>query len=707
MVGKYYKTLSRNWETGDTVFLFSPQEPCTYAENGVVKCDGKIGLYIKNLPMQIEGKFNEKKEIFEVFSDCLPSGSAESTDAILSYVTDDLTDGQREKIIKISGNDLFAFVEKKSAADEIMNIFRDNKRASRMAKLIIRKVKKLKEQEMFSKEMMSYGMSVSDVETLINKEIFFETIDKDPYIIMLKFGIPIDVIEIYAARRLHLQEYHIVRLAGFLYDSMLYCAENGHTCVTPRMLLSTMNMRLKYHGAYNTVIDLAVVNMCVMYLDGEVIYKEFDGVPYIYIQHIWDEECTALRHVQRLQKNKKEYHYDLFSVSDIESETGFVYNKGQRQAFQMLGTSGIKILTGPPGSGKTAVINGLIRYFIKNRNGKVKLSATTGMASKVMAEACGNEAETVNLMLNVRPYDSGVQGRNLNNPVDADFIIVDEISMLGLQLFSILAGAVTNDSILLLVGDEDQLLSIEYGNILHDLINSGCVEVCRLTEILRQSGTICDNAKKINHGCHSLVTDDTFFIKKYLMPEKVMDDLERNFKKGISQILTPTKHGSTGTFEINRIFQDEMATIAANYGKKTFRIGDKIIMTRTDYDAGYTNGDIGYIIGKNEDQSIVVKFSSGNLTIPRKNLCDMELGEAITIHKSQGSEFDDVHIILPVEAVHMITRRILYTGVTRAKKHVFIYAVENMLDIAIDDRSERSRTTLFGKRLKNFILDDA
>lgn len=698
MLGIYYKTLSRNCSTGETVFLITPKEVCSYAENGLLKCKGIIGIYSKDIPIEINGSYDEKQQVYIVTSDSVPTYTEENTFAILEYITSDLTENQKEEIAKISENNLFAFIDKSNAMDELVKIFCKNPKSKRIAKQIIIKVRKLKEQEEITKELMSYGMPLDSIEMLYRKEFTLENLDRNPYIIMLKFNIPIDCIELYAAKRLKIKEYSVMRLCGFLFDSMLYISQCGHTCCTLQGLVRTMNMRFKYHGPYGTQVDAALVNFCISELTNEVAYREVDGKPYVYLHHIWEEETSAIIHMNRLSSGIRHFDYSM-TIDDVEKNTGFVYNHNQRECFHALDTSGIKVLTGPPGSGKTAVINGLIDYFKNGRNGKVQLSATTGMAAKVMSKACNDDAVTVNLMLNVRPFDNEVQSRDLNNPVDAELIIVDEVSMLGLQMFSILVKAIRNGSILLLVGDEDQLQSVEYGNVLHDLIHSGNVEVYRLTEILRQSGTICENAQKINHGDHNLITDSSFTVFCTQNPEKIEYALKRYFVKDQSQILSPVKKGELSTSSLNLLFQDRTGTFAASYGKKVFYIGDKVIMTKTNYDNNYVNGDTGHIIGKNDDDSVVVKFSWGNVTIERKDMRDMELADAITVHKSQGSESDDIHVVLPEAAKHMMTRRILYTAVTRAKKTVKIYTVGNALTDAINDTFEKKRITMLGIRI--------
>lgn len=699
MTGTYYRTIYRNQETGVAKFQITPTENCQFVNDGLVTCIGKIGIYTRNIPIEVQGSYNTEEEIYYVSSDSLPVKDEHSTISILEYITTDLTEIQKDKLAKLAENDLFSFVEKKDAMKQIMDMFNDEKKAKRVAQSIITHVKKLKAQEEVTKELMSYGFPIDRIEVLYKKELTLKKLDRNPYLLMLKFGIAIDNIEMYTARRLQMSEFSVVRLCGFLYDALVYNTRLGNTCCTLPYLVKIMNMRFKYHGMYQTVVDEALVNFCIESLTDEVAYRIVNDMPFVYLHHIWEEETIAVSHLRRLQSNKKDYTYNNFSVSDVEREIGISYNRGQKNVFQALHTSGVKILTGPPGSGKTAVINGLIKYFKENNNGVVRLAATTGRASKVMSKACNDDAETVNLMLNVRPFESQVQGRDLNNPVEADLIIVDEVSMLGLQLFSILVRAVRSGSILLLVGDEDQLQSVEYGNVLHDLIESGKAEVYRLTEILRQSGTICDNAQLINRGSHALKRDVTFSIKTFQEPQEIIDELQKKFVKDVSQILAPMKNGTLSTFNLNTLFQDQTSMFVAAYGKKVFRVGDKVIMTKTNYDQGYINGDMGYVVGSNADETVIVKFDTGNVTLDRQDLRDMELADAITVHKSQGSEFDDVHIILPLEARHMMTRRILYTGVTRAKKSVTVYAIDNALNLAIDDTAERKRITLLKARI--------
>lgn len=701
MVGLYYKTIYRNQETGETEFLITPTEHCDYAVDGLLKCHGKIGLYLKNIPIAVEGDFDGKK--FIVTKDTIPSNTEENVIKILEFITPDLTEIQKQKIAEKANNNLFDFVMKNDAMNTLLDILSKSKTKEKLARKILRDIRKLKEKEEMTKELMSYGIPVDRIELLVRKDISLETLDKNPYLILLKFGISIDSAEMFSYKRLNVDEYSMTRMCGFVFDGMQYLTHIGYTCCTIEKLKEIVNMRMKHYGLYKTSVDEALINLCISELPDEIGYKIVNGEAYVYVNHIWNEESVAINHIARLLKDKVDYHYDKVTIDDVEKELGIKYNDGQRNVFNALKTSGIKILTGPPGSGKTAVINGLIKYFKDNKQGVVKLSATTGMASKVMSKACDDIAETANIMLNVRPFNDTVQGRNLNNPVEADFVIVDETSMLGMQLFSVLTRSIKSGSILLLVGDEDQLQSVEYGNILHDLISTGLIEVYRLTEILRQSGTICVNAQRVNKGIQNIIEDSTFEIHNCKCADEVMNLIEQTLDKDTSQILCPIKSGPLSTSSLNAKFQDTTNPIYAIYGRKTFRFGDKVIMTKTNYDKGYINGDMGYIIGKNTDESIVVQFANENINIERQDMHDMELADAITIHKSQGSEFDNVYIVLPQEATHMMTKRILYTAITRAKKKVYVYTIGDTLEDAIKDKAEKVRTTLLKERLISLL----
>ena len=314
-----------------------------------------------------------------------------------------------------------------------------------------------------------------------------------------------------------------------------------------------------------------------------------------------------------MQSSKQEL--EIPDIEEIEKKLNITYTHGQRKVFQALKTTGIKILDpNAPGSGKTAVIKGLIQKFHA-----VKLSATTGRASQVLMEACQKEATTVHKLLDIRPYGENLTSKNINNPIQAELIIVDEVSMMGLKLASLLLQAVKNTSILLLVGDIDQLQSVEYGNVLSDLIHSGYVETYSLTEVVRQKGSILQNAKLINEGCTSLLVDQDFHYAECQDADEILSLLEENVRVD-DQILTTIRKGKLGTRALNEKLQDKKTVYCTSFGDVDYYEKNRIIMTKTSYEAGYFNGDMGIIL-KMDSKGLAVQFKDKILHPYNKIYC--------------------------------------------------------------------------------------
>lgn len=316
-------------------------------------------------------------------------------------------------------------------------------------------------------------------------------------------------------------------------------------------------------------------------------------------------------------------------------------------------------------------------------------------------EACQKEATTVHKLLDIRPYGENLTSKNINNPIQAELIIVDEVSMMGLKLASLLLEAVKNTSILLLVGDIDQLQSVEYGNVLSDLIHSGYVETYSLTEVVRQKGSILQNAKLINEGCTSLLVDQDFHYAECQDADEILSLLEENVRVD-DQILTTIRKGKLGTRALNEKLQDKKTVYCTSFGDVDYYEKNRIIMTETSYEAGYFNGDMGIIL-KMDSKGLAVQFKDKILHLSRKDIACMELAYAVTTHKAQGSEFQRVHIILPDECTSMLTRRMIYTAITRAKKEVFIYSVNKSLLLAIKNCKEKPRISILKNHIKKFV----
>lgn len=402
--------------------------------------------------------------------------------------------------------------------------------------------------------------------------------------------------------------------------------------------------------------------------------------------------------------------FDFDALVDAEQEEhGIEYEELQRRAIISAVSRGLMILTGGPGTGKTTTLNAIISLFEK-RGFKVLLTAPTGRAAKRMSDLTGCEAKTIHRLLEVVYDKSGrlTFAHNELNPLECDVIVIDEMSMVDVLLFEKLLHALRLGCKLIMVGDIDQLPSVGAGNLLGDLIASGAVTVIKLQEIFRQARKSCivTNAHRIVSGEMPDLSrkDSDFFFFRRSAPEAVSEllvDLARTrLPKAYNysptddiQIIAPSRKGALGTVELNKLLQEK---INPNDGKKpevkgrifTFRIGDKVMQTRNNYDiiwkkddeqgTGVFNGDIGKVVNINMmTRDVIIDFDGRVTAYPFDTLDQIELAYAVTVHKSQGCEFEAVIIPLLGSFDKLCYRNLLYTAVTRAKKLLIIIGSED------------------------------
>ena len=426
-------------------------------------------------------------------------------------------------------------------------------------------------------------------------------------------------------------------------------------------------------------------------------------------------------HILKDLSSPEDFNYD--SLIDIEEEEkGISYEALQRQAITTAVSRGLMILTGGPGTGKTTTLNAIISIFEK-RGERVLLTAPTGRAAKRMSDLTGYEAKTIHRLLEV-VYDGGGKltfAHNENNPLECDVLVIDEMSMVDVVLFEKLLRALKLNCRLIMVGDCDQLPSVGAGNLLRDLIDSKIIPVTELKEIFRQAqqSAIITNAHKIVAGelpDLSRKDSDFFFFKRndYDKAASLIADLVKTrLPKAYDyspiediQVLTPSRKGSMGTVELNKLLQDQLNP--PKEGKPevkgyiyTYRVGDKVMQTRNNYDliwsrdeeqgAGIFNGDIGIITEINARAQTATAVFDGRRTVYTfDTLSQLELAYAITVHKSQGCEFEAV--IMPVMGgfEKLSYRSLLYTAVTRAKKLMILIGSEEK----IQQMTENNRKTL-------------
>ena len=504
-------------------------------------------------------------------------------------------------------------------------------------------------------------------------------------------------------------------------------AANGHSCLPLSVLLKLTTPALDiseqdFYSSYNAALD-----------DNDLFEYIKNDREYVYLpDYYYAEQFIADRiHVLRDFSSPEDFNYD--SMIDIEEEEhGISYETLQRQAITTAISRGLMVLTRGPGTGKTTTLNAIISIFEKMGN-RVLLAAPTGRAAKRMSDLTGYEAKTIHRLLEV-VYDMGdtpIFAHNENNPLDCDVLVIDEMSMVDSILFEKLLRAVRLGCKLIMVGDFHQLPSVGAGNLLEDIIHSQAVPVVELTEIFRQARKSCiiTNAHKIVSGEYPDLsrTDSDFFFMRRDDYEKALDlivDLTRRRLPnayGYSptediQIITPSRKGTVGTIELNKLLQAKLNPPEKDKREYrgfvyTYRVGDKVMQTRNNYDivwsrgseqgAGIFNGDIGKIISIDlAAQSAKVDFDGREASYPFDILPQLELAYAITVHKSQGCEFEAV--IMPVMGgfEKLSYRNLLYTAVTRAKKLLILVGSEEKIHKMVDNDRRTRRYTCLREMLK-------
>lgn len=405
-------------------------------------------------------------------------------------------------------------------------------------------------------------------------------------------------------------------------------------------------------------------------------------------------------------------------IDGYQISSGIDYNEEQREAIRHVLENKVTVITGGPGTGKTTIIEGIIE-LMEELGWEVSLSAPTGRAAKRLEETTGHEAQTIHRTLGFKPpnqfeYDS-------ENKLPADGIVVDELSMVDMWLLNHLVEAVSEGAHLVLVGDADQLPSIGPGDVMKDLIDSEALAVQRLDRIYRQSSRsdIVTNAHRINNGEYPVIRDGEtdFFFHEEDNPGQAAEEILRLVSEQIPdnwdidpmsdlQVLSPMYKGRCGVDRLNRDLQEVLNPGEEIFGGESdFRVGDKVMQTKNDYDKGVFNGDIGRIVSADRATGdLEVRYPDyGIVNYERTDMDSLELAYAITIHKSQGGEYEAV--VLPILNQHyvMLKRNLLYTAITRSRKLVFIVGSKRAMGMAINNDRESRRYTTLSRKLREKV----
>ena len=519
-----------------------------------------------------------------------------------------------------------------------------------------------------------------------------------------------------------------MRMKAGISFALSMAASNGHTYLLYEDLYEESKRLL---GISEAEFESDIYELTI---ERKIVLKEVKGERRVYNNNLYYMELTVARKLLDLNaKSENNYKVMEAKVKEVEAKTGIKLGDLQRKAVYEAVESGLVIITGGPGTGKTTTINAIIKLF-EMQNIEILLAAPTGRAAKRMTETTGMEAQTIHrlLELNGNPEEGGSMRfeRNELNPLEADVIIIDEMSMVDIYLMYSLLKAVTVGTRLILVGDVNQLPSVGPGKVLKDIISSEKFNVVRLSEIFRQAAEsdIITNAHKINAG-QSIRLDNKskdFFMLSMsssiqiqralvsLIAEKLPPYV--NATKYDIQVLTPSRKGELGVENLNKILQQYINPPAPGkrekqWGEVIFRENDKVMQIKNDYQmewkivtkkgltikegSGVFNGDCGIIREINEFAgTVTVEFDEGKLVeYTGATLEELELAYAITIHKSQGSEYPAVIIPLLNAPRPLLNRNLLYTAVTRARKCVTIVGSENSVNEMIQNESEMKRNS--------------
>ena len=536
------------------------------------------------------------------------------------------------------------------------------------------------------------------------------------------------------------------RIRSGIKHALILMTYNGHCCTRYENLVEFVKKLLKV--SENEIED-TLINMKAK---EDIVLEERDGSEWVYLYDYYKAEDEITRRLIDLDNYSNIKKIDKFDkeLKLFEKKSSIELSERQIEAIKAINENNVCVITGGPGTGKTTIIKTIIDIF-KHNEMKPVLCAPTGRAAKKMTETTGEEAKTLHRLLEIGKVSDENQGYNTDisvAPIDGDIVIVDEMSMVDLFLMNYLCKALYKGTKLVLVGDVDQLPSVGPGNVLKDIIESERITTITLNKIFRQAARskIIVNAHRVNEGRGFItkqeiedMTDNTFLDDFFYVDERNKEKILYNiitlsgerlknygnydFLKNI-QVITPTKKGELGTKELNKILQQTVNPSSETksekkYGDSIFREGDRIMQIKNNYDiywerkepyfesgSGVFNGEFGNISLIDEfNKQVKIRFDDDKEVWYQYNeLEQIEHAYAITVHKAQGSEFDVVIMPISQTAPMLLTRNLLYTGMTRARKLLIVIGNKNIIDFMINNADNKLRNTGLAYKLKNLFL---
>ena len=724
----------RNEDNGYTVMVLKDQD------GEELTCVGTFPAVSQGVSIEATGSYTRhsvygKQFQIQSFTEKMPEDSLAMERYLVSGAIKGIGAALAGRIVRHFGEDTLRIVEEEpERLAEVKGI--SEKKAREIAAQVTEKAD-MRRAMMF---LQKYGISLNLGAKIYQKyrESVYSVLQENPYRLADDIsGVGFKIADEIASRiGIHTDSDYRIR-SGMMY-TLLQASGEGHIYLPKKILFSRASELLDVDPSYmeKHLMDLS--------LERKVILKEQEDSLLVYPSMYYRLELNTARMLSELNILCPEDPALMDRrIAGIEKETGMVLDEMQRKAVKEAACHGLFILTGGPGTGKTTTINAIIRYF-EGEGAELRLAAPTGRAAKRMTETKGYEAQTIHRLLELTGLpDEEREGQpihfelNAENPLEADVIIIDEMSMVDIHLMHSLLQAITAGTRLVLVGDENQLPSVGPGNVLRDIIRSGCFPVVELTKIFRQASEsdIVVNAHRINQGEPVTLDNksrDFFFLKRYdadviirvliaLIQEKLPRYVEaRPFD---IQVLTPMRKGLLGVERLNQILQmylnpEDGRKKEKEVGQHLFREGDKVMQIRNNYQmewevrgkygipvekgVGVFNGDTGILKTINEfAETAEVEFEDGRFAeYSFKQLEELELAYAITIHKSQGSEYPAVVIPLLSGPRMLMSRNLLYTAITRARKCVTLVGSEETFREMIRNEEQQKRFSTLDVRIQ-------
>lgn len=731
VTGYIHNFIYQNQENGYTVLTL-------HTDDGELTCVGMMNGVSEGMIVEFAGRYTAHPSYgrqfrVETYEEKEPEDEAAIERYLGSGAIKGIGPAMAARIVRRFGSDTFRIVEEEpERLAEIRGI--SERRAQEIGVQIMEK-RELRQGMIF---LQQFGISLNLAVKIYQKygPQIYGVIRENPYRLAddirgVGFKIADEI-----AHRAGISTDSDFRIRSGIVYTLMQAAGEGHTYLPQQELTGRVAELLGIDAALigKHYTDLAMERRIVIVSCEKEV--QLFAAPYYNMEHNVAFLLRELNHQYEVAKEELDT-----GIARIEKQTGMVLESQQRQAVCEAVRNGLLVVTGGPGTGKTTIINSIIRYF-EMEGMDFMLAAPTGRAAKRMSETTGYEARTIHRMLEISGGIEGEAGfeRNESNPLEADAIIIDEMSMVDISLMNSLLKAITPPARLILVGDTNQLPSVGPGSVLKDIIDSGEYRVVRLNKIFRQAGQsdIIMNAHKINGG-EKITLDnksrDFFFLKRYdadkivnVVLQLVIQKMPGYVDAGIAdiQVLAPMRKGLLGVARLNTILQQYINPPSPDKAEKEhggiiFREGDKVMQVKNSYQTeweirnryglavekgmGIFNGDMGIIRSIHDlTELITIEFDEGRIVeYPFRQLEELELAYAVTIHKSQGSEYPAVVIPLLAGPRMLMNRNLLYTAVTRARKCVTLVGDERTFEAMVDNISEQKRYS----GLKDRILEQA